>query len=149
MKKLFTFLFVSIFTITAFAQKDPVSWSYAAVKKSATEYEIKITAILPQPWHIYSQNMAKGGPAATKFTFKANPLFVLNGKVAEAGKLKTQHDDNFGIDVKYYSDKVEFTQKIKLKSAVKTTIGGTVNYMVCDDEKCLPPTSKTFSIKIG
>jgi len=149
MKKLFTFLLVSIITISAFAQKDPVSWTYTAVKKSATEYELKMTAIVPSPWHIYSQNMAKGGPSPTKFTFKPNPLVTLSGAVAEKGKLKTVRDENFDMDVKYYADKVEFTQKIKLKSAVKTTVNGTVNFMVCDDEKCLPPTSKTFSIKLG
>ncbi len=150
MFKIFTTLLLATFiTISASAQKDPVIWKYEAVKKSATEYDIKITATVAAPWHIYSQNMEDGGPEPTKFTFKKNPLVTISGKTFEDGKLKSNYDKNFKMTVKYYSGKVEFTQKVKLKSAVKTTISGTVDYMVCDDEKCLPPTSKKFSIKVG
>ena len=57
-------------------------------------------------------------------------------------------DNVFGIDVKYFNDRVEFIQTVKLKGNVKTNIGGTVEYMVCDDSQCLPPTKKTFDIKL-
>jgi thiol:disulfide interchange protein DsbD len=104
------------------------------------------TASIANPWHIYSQNTGKGGPIPTKFSFKSNPLLSLNGIVIEKGKLEKVYDNNFKTDVLYYSGNIVFIQNIKLKGKVKTNISGTVEYMVCNDEQCLPPTKKSFDI---
>jgi len=128
--------------------KDPVSWTYAAKKKTDNTYDLVITASLPKPWHIYSQNSGADGPIPTTITFNTNPLIVKEGKVVETGKLVKFFDKNFNTNVLYYSDKVVFTQGIKLKTKAKTVVTGNVEFMVCDDEKCLPPTKKTFTIKL-
>lgn len=148
MKYLFS-LILSCVGLSAMAQiKDPVQWTYAAKKKAANEYDLVITANIPSPWHLYSQNTGKGGPVPTSITFKANPLVTLNGKAKESGKLEKTYDENIKTNVLYYSNKVEFVQTVKLKSAVKTNISGTVEYMVCDDHQCLPPTKKAFDVKL-
>lgn len=128
--------------------QDPVKWTYTARKKSAQVYELVITAILPKPWHIYSQTTPKGGPIATKIKFTANPLVSLDGTTKEVGKLLDEYDPNFKVNVKYFGEKVEFVQTVKVKVKTKTNVSGTVTYMVCDDEKCLPPTTKSFSISL-
>lgn len=128
--------------------KDPVNWKYEATKKNADTYEIVITALLESPWHIYSQNTGKGGPVPTNFTFKTNPLITRVGNVVENGKLKKVYDNNFKTNVLFYSNTVAFVQTVKVKGNVKTNISGTVEYMVCDDEQCLPPTRKEFNIKL-
>jgi len=149
MKKLVLFSLLAIISVAGFAQiKDPVAWKYEAKKKAADTYEVVITGTLPKPWHIYSQNTGKGGPIPTKITFKANPLVTIAGKIKETGKLEKSYDPNFKTNVLYYSDKIQFTQTVKVKGGVKTTLGGTVEYMVCDDSQCLPPTTKTFDIKL-
>src|SRR5690606_5201369 len=48
-------------------------------------------------------------------------------------------DKIFQIDIKYFSDKAVFKQKIKLLKSDLTTINGMVFFSVCDDEKCLAP----------
>ena len=74
MKKLFFLLFISCFTQLASAQiKDPVDWTFEAKKKNADTYELVITANVPKPWHMYSQNMPTGGPIPTKVVFNNNP----------------------------------------------------------------------------
>jgi thiol:disulfide interchange protein DsbD len=100
------------------------------------------------PWHIYSQNTGKGGPIATTVKFKTNPLVTVTGKTNEIGKLEKTYDKNFKTNVLYYSNKVQFVQTIKLKGKVKTNISGTIEYMVCDDSQCLPPTKKNFDLKL-
>lgn len=127
---------------------DPVKWSFAATKKSEKSYEIRITANVQKPWHIYSQNTADAGPTPTKFTFKPNPLVTLNGNPKENGKLLSYFDKNFGVEVKYFGEKVEFVQIVTLKAAVKTNITGTVEYLVCNDATCLPPKKVSFDIKL-
>lgn len=148
MKKIiFTLSFVAIAAL-AFAQENPVTWSYEAKKKTADTYDVIITAIVDQPWHIYSQSTPAGGPIPTKVTFKANPLVVKNGAVKEVGKQEKRHDKNFGVDVLSYGDKVQWVQTVKLRGNVKTNISGTIEYMVCDDSHCLPPAKKTFDLKL-
>ncbi len=148
MKKLLftTLLLVGITALHAQVQ-NRVQWKYEAKKKGA-DYVIVITATVDNHWHIYSQNTGKNGPVPTSITFKKNPLVVMSGKVTETGKLEKVYDKNFATDVLFYSNKVVFTQLVKVKAGVKTNISGTVEYMVCDDEQCLPPTKKTFDIKL-
>lgn len=147
--KLFTSFLMLIIGLTVNAQiKDPVKWEFSAQKKSSNTYELVITASLEKGWHIYSQNTGKGGPIPTVFAFTKNPLISFVGKTKETGKLETVFDKNFNTTVKYYSNEVVFIQQIKLKADIKTNITGTVEYMVCDDEKCLPPKLKKFDIKI-
>ena len=153
MKKILFVIFSLILTTGLFAQiKDPVGWKYEIVKQSGNNYQLVITATVPKPWHIYSQNTPKGGPIPTKIKINSNPLItVATGKAKEIGKLEKILDKNFsakGVEVFYYSDQVQFVQNISLKTAVKTNISGLVEYLVCDDSQCLPPTKKSFDIKI-
>ena len=148
MKKIILAVLFSVTLLATNAQvQNPVKWKYEA-KKKGVNYEVVITATVDKPWHIYSQNTGKNGPIPTTITFKTNPLITLNGKVKETGNLEKIYDKNFQTDVLFYSGSVVFTQTIQVKAGVKTNISGTVEYMVCDDEKCLPPTKKTFDIKL-
>jgi DsbC/DsbD-like thiol-disulfide interchange protein len=149
MKKNILVLLFVMMGLGAVAQiKDPVSWNVKAVKKGADKYQMVITATIAQPWHLYSQNMGPGGPTPTKITFNKNPLVTVIGKSKENGKLQKTYDNNFKMDVLYYSNEVSFTQELTVKAGVKTNITGLVNYLVCDDTQCLPPSKKTFDIKL-
>lgn len=153
MKKILTrFLIFSLlafcFSFIKAQPKDPVAWTYTAKKKTDKTYDIIITATLPKPWHIYSQNTGSDGPVPTSISFNANPLITKEGKVTEGGKLEKTYDENFKTNVLFYSNKVTFTQAIKLKTAAKTTIGGKIEYMVCNDQMCLPPKKISFSVKL-
>ena len=148
MKKL---VFACIIMINAFASQaqmlNPVKWSYTAKKISDKLYEIHITAMLDKKWHIYAQDAGEG-PEPTTFTFNINPLVKLDGKVKEVGTLEKTYDPNFKSTLKYYANKVDFVQKVKLKSSASTQVKGMVSYMVCDDKKCLPPKEVPFSVKL-
>ena len=149
MKKLFLLVLGLGFLQMSFAQiKDPVAWTFEAKKKTADTFEIIITANVPKPWHMYSQNMPAGGPVPTKIVFNTNPLVKKAGTTKETGKLEKINDKIFGMEVLFYSGKVVYTQLVKVKPGIKTNIAGYVNYMVCDDEQCLPPTKKQFDIKL-
>ncbi|HVX51805.1 MAG TPA: protein-disulfide reductase DsbD domain-containing protein [Chitinophagaceae bacterium] len=149
MKK-FTLLALGVFvSAIAFCQgENPVQWAFTAQKKGDKLYTVVMTATFARPWHIYSQKTPDGGPIPTKITFKTNPLLVLDGDVKEEGQMQTVHDENFGVDVKYYSDKVVFSQVVKLKANVKTHATGTLQYMVCNDQRCLPPKTIPFDITL-
>src|SRR5690554_3124901 len=49
-------------------------------------------------------------------------------------------DPVFEMIIKYFDNKANFTQRIELTGNQGTTIKGEVEFMVCDDTNCLPPT---------
>ncbi len=148
MKKILIVVFALTFATLAGAQvKNPVDFKYEA-KPKGDGYQVVITATVKKPWHIYSQNTGKSGPVPTEIKFAPNPLVKLVGSVKETGKLEKIYDDAFHTDVLYYSNSVVFTQEVKVKAGIKTNISGTIEYMVCNDDQCLPPTKKSFDIKL-
>jgi thiol:disulfide interchange protein DsbD len=149
MKKLFAFsLCLAWFTWAGAQVKDPVQWVFSVKKLDAARYEVHLSASIAPGWHLYSQTTPDGGPVATSFQFVKNPLLTLQGPTKEVGKLEQHHEDLFGVEVKQYSQKVDFVQVIQLKGKAHTALSGRVDYMVCNDQECLPPTAKKFSIAL-
>lgn len=142
-----------IFTLAAFlvmnvAGAQKVKWTFTSKKLSADKYELHLTATVPSGWHIYSQASHTDGPIPTKFTFNNNALLTLDGKVKEKGKLEKYYDNIFKVEVKYFADKVDFVQVVKLKSKIKTNVSGQVESMICDNRKCMPPSTENFNIAL-
>jgi thiol:disulfide interchange protein DsbD len=133
-----------------FAQSNKeVKWSFSAKKVADKVYEVHLTASVNGDFHIYAQNVGVEGPIPTSFTFTKNPLLLLDGKVKEVGKVVKKNEEVWGGVVNYYEKSVDFVQTVKVKSSAKTNLAGKVEYMVCDNEKCLPPAETTFSVAIG
>ena len=149
MKKILTAAFLILFAGYANAQiNNPVIWTYTAKKIADKTYELHMTATIGSNWHLYAQDAGKG-PEPTTFVFTPNPLVKLDGKVKEVGKQEQSFDKNFNSTLKYYANKVDFVQKVKVKSATATVVKGVVNFMVCNDRQCLPPRDVPFTISIG
>lgn len=149
MKKVFTVSFLLLLTNFLFAQiQNPVSWTATSKKIADKTYEIHLTASIQKGWHVYSQNTPEGGPVPTSISFTKNPLLDLNGTTKEIGKLEQRHEPLFGVDVKQFSNSVDFVQVVKLKANVKTSAEVAVEFMVCNDKQCLPPATKKLSVAL-
>lgn len=149
MKKIILSLVVLFFVAAANAQiENPVTWTYTAKKISKDIYELHMTATLQPKWHLYAQ-AAGDGPVPTSFSFDKSPLIKLDGNVKESGKVLKEYDPNFKSTLNFYANKVDFVQKIKMKAIAATVAKGKVTYMVCNDQKCLPPKDVAFAIKIN
>ena len=149
MKKIITGMILLMFAGLVNAQiNNPVKWTYTAKKIADKTYELHMTASIDGNWHLYAQDAGEG-PEPTTFSFTANPLIKFDGKVKEIGKLEKSYDKNFKSVLKFYAKKVDFVQKIKVKSSIATVVKGSVSYMVCNDRQCLPPRDFPFSINVG
>ena len=149
MKKLGLLVTALMITISAFSQiETPVKWSYAAKRISPTEAVVLLKATMQPGWHIYSQNVKEGGPIKTSFVFTPSKDFTLVGKSIEP-KPATKFEKAFKMNVSYFEKEVVFQQKIKVKSANAITVKGKLEYMVCNDIKCLPPEEVNFTIAVG
>lgn len=127
---------------------NPVKWKTSVEKLSDKEYLLKVQAEIQSGWHLYGQDIEEGGPSKTAFTFK-NPSkdFELTGKTTEEKGHEVQ-DKIFDMKIKYFEGKALFTQKIKFTSKVSSKIEAEVEFMVCDDSNCLPPTTEELTFKI-
>lgn len=125
---------------------NPVKWTTAVEKISEKEYLLKAEATIQAGWHLYGQYIEEGGPSPTAFTFKKKN-FELLGKTTE-GKGHEVVDKIFDMKIKYFEGKALFTQKIKFNSDAISNISAEVEFMVCDDSNCLPPSSEELVFKI-
>ena|ERR1700731_2096596 len=149
MKKLLILITLMVMGIGAYAQiESPVKWSYAAKKLSNTEAVVFLKATIQDGWHIYSQNVKDGGPIKTSFTFLPSKEYSLVGKTSEPAPA-TKYEDAFKMNVSYFEKSVIFQQKIKLKSPNASVVKGKLEYMTCNDRKCLPPEDLDFSVPLS
>lgn len=142
-----------VFTLLVGAQnsKNIVTWSFS-MKETATDsiFELHITATIQSGWHLYSQTQPPEAIAIpTSILINPNFFLVYQGKIKEVGKLEHFHDKQLDIKADQYSKTVTFIQRIKVKAKIKTSVTGTIEFQVCNDEKCLPPTEEKFDVKIS
>lgn len=139
-------LIISTFSTAISQIYDPVDWSFNVERISETEANLYFDAKLEDTWHLYSQHIDGDGPIPTSFAFQELGSAKLKGDVAE-GKGHSAMDRNFGIVLKYFDGKARFTQKVAVLAAA-TVVKGELEFMVCNDERCLPPDLLPFEFKI-
>jgi len=145
--KTFSFLLFCclLFSNNVLSQINPVKWDYTAKKINNEEFEVTFTATIDNGWNIYSQHTDPSGPVPTSINFEENANIEIIGEAVETGKKKEAFDELFGVNVIKFGGEVVFTQKVKTKGGANE-IKGYLEYMSCDDEKCLPPKEVDFSI---
>lgn len=127
--------------------KDPTTWTYEVKKTGEGKYNLIFHLKLKEHWHIWSMNPGGDGlQIPPSFVFKKNNDFTLKGKTTEAGAKKTETMDGVDGPVSFFENKVDYTQSIEALNNQK--IRGTLEYQVCDESMCLPPTKKSFSFEI-
>lgn len=147
MKKILFMIAAVLIGSQAFSQIDkPVKWSFAIKKVSNTEATVYLKADIQSSWHIYSLDQKAGGPIKTSFTFLPGADFTLIGKTSQP-QPHTKFESAFNMKVSYFEHAVIFQQKIRLKSG-KGILHGKLEYMTCNDKKCLPPVDLDFSIEL-
>ena len=141
-------LLLGLATPAAAQIERPVTWKFAASPADkAGEATLTFSASIAGNWHIYSQFIEEGGPEPTSFKFTPSPDYELVGKVAESPEPVKAFEKAFNMNIAYFPKRAVFSQKIRLK-APQTTVKGTLTFMVCNDEKCLPPDDLDFSLDV-
>jgi len=127
---------------------DPVTWDFGYEDKGNNLYELVFTATIDEGSHIYSMDIPEGGPIPTSFRFDTIPGFLLAGKTFEVTEPEEIFDEAFEMNIKSFSGKAEFRQKVTAASPY-FTVTGAVNYMACNNVICSPPKDVEFEIKIS
>ena len=117
--------------------------SWAVVSDGVAE--LRISAKIDAGWHVYSTEL-EDGPTAAALTVETINGARPDGKLGFTdGKEIAKYDDMFGMDVRYFEDKVTFVQRFILEGDY--LVQGYFTYGACDDESCLPPTNVEFKFE--
>ncbi|MEL0650739.1 cytochrome c biogenesis protein CcdA [Algibacter sp. TI.3.09] len=148
MKQFILVLSVLIFSLAGYSQVlDPVKWTTSVEKISDTEYHLISTAIVDQGWHLYSQNVPENGPIPTTFVYDDSEggFKIIGNTEEEEGHVVD--DPVFGMEIKFFENKATFKQKVEVEAG-ESSISGFVEFMVCDDSRCLPPTEVDLTFQL-
>ncbi len=127
-----------IFSYGVFAQiVDPVKWKYKSKNTGEGIAEIIFEANIDMHWHLYSQYFDEGGPVRTTFYIDESDKFELIGTPSESPEPEEVMDEVFNMKVKYFSHKATFVQQIKVLTTESFVITGSIEFQVCQDDKCV------------
>jgi len=132
---------------------EPVKWQMSKKQLSDDEYELVFTGSIDKGWAVYSLYMEEGGPVPTTLNFENSEGAELIGKAVETGNRKEGYDpfwkDEVENVIKFKSGQdYTITQKIKITDPSKP-LTGYLNFMTCDDTRCLNPTDIDFDFGFG
>ena len=143
MKSLLLVLLLS-FTSLMYAQNH-VKWTFQYNSKSST---VIATGEIDPGWHLYSQKTDENaGPIPTKMVIEASKNYKIVGNAVEGTVPHEIFDKNFESTVYLFEEHYAAEQQLKVKKS--GTLKGEMQYMICDDTKCLPPISVPFTLEIN
>jgi len=131
----FTF-FIGLSSALNAQMREPVKWKYS-INDSG---EIIFHASVDPGWHLYDMNLPEGGPTSTSFEFDEIKGAELVGKVFTNSKIHSKYDDMFKMTVRWFEENPTFIQKLKIKNKAEFSISGSINYLSCNDQTCVPGT---------
>lgn len=148
----FISLFIAFFLIINSTQiaaqiYDPVKWEFSVKDIGNGEFDLLLEATIDEHWHLYNQTEVEDGPVPTSFIFDENSKVEFIGKVQE-GESITAYEAVLDMELSFFADHAEFTQRVKKLDAGEVEIKGELTFMTCDDKQCLPPEYIDFSFKL-
>ncbi len=152
MKKLpACFLVLIVIPLFTFSQVlTPVTWSFKVEQTKPDEATLLLIAKIDHGWHIYSRNnpLPPNGPVGTTFTFNKSKDFQLSGNVTEPKPIEEKDSQFDNQTLRYFDIKAVFKQKIKVLGKNDSQVKGSLEFMCCDNSKCIPPDVVEFSFTI-
>jgi thiol:disulfide interchange protein len=146
-KKLFLMLFVFLIATLSKAQiLEPVKWTQTLKVTGDKTADVIFHAKIDEGWHLYGLQLPSDGPRATSIVFKDLVNIAKIGELKSSSKLLKAFDSNFNMELNWYVHEAVFIQKISFTDASKISIGGYIEFMVCNDKSCLPPKQLPFKL---
>ncbi len=126
----------------------PVIWSYEITAEGNDEYLLKYIATAEDGWSVYSQFTNDDGPVPTSILYEEGDHFEILDIKTEKGKQKVGIDPYFDVEVIKYLSGEPFIIEHRVKiNDPEIEIKGGLEFMACDDTKCLPPDFTDFYFK--
>ncbi len=148
--QIFILSFLLIYPLTGNSQIiQPVEWEFDIKRVGENELLLVIKADIETNWYLYGMDIPTGGPIPTSFHFEDSDHFELIGSIKEMTEPELKHDPFFDMELPLFHIGAWFSQKIRILTDQEFAITGFVEFMSCDDERCLPPQERHFELIIN
>lgn len=114
-------------------QQKPVKWNIFIKKVAVKKYELHLIAVMDAGWHIHSSSNIK---------LLTNPLLIFRTPREKSHYPQAKNKEH------QYRGSVDFVWDVSLTVNTKTDIAGSIEYMACTDEHCLPAETIAFRIPV-
>jgi thiol:disulfide interchange protein len=150
MKRTFFILFGAFLSILLQAQiHQPVKWTVSTELSEGNKLTVVFKATIDEGWHAYSTKEFENGPVPTSVHYDTIVGAVKSGDLISKLTPIAKFDESFQMDLEYYEGSMHLEQVFEVTNPDKYLIKGYVEYMVCDDQQCLPPTEHEFELASG
>ncbi len=139
MKRILSFVMLFVLTLTAAVQAQ-VTFDVAYKRVNPTTVDIVFNGKADAGWHVYSTDIADGGPTAATFGVDNIKGAKLVGGLKGGPGAKTMMDPIFEMEVSFYEGTCTFTQRVELTEK-DYELKGYLTFGACNDQACLPPTN--------
>ena len=122
----------------------PVKWSTAMKMTGDKDGVVTMTATMGNGWHLYTHDMAQGGPVPLSVNWTVLDGVKLVGGLTADRAAHEEMDDIFDMKVKWWTGTVTLSQKF---TATKPDfkLDGHIRYMSCNDETCTSPATEPMT----
>ncbi|HET7896721.1 MAG TPA: cytochrome c biogenesis protein CcdA, partial [Flavisolibacter sp.] len=146
--RLLVFLF-TLFIITTAQAQNPVQFHFTQ-EASGNDVLLKIKAAVPQGRQLVStKEISEEAPINTKISFDSSAKYTLKDSLVEKGTSTQQAEADFNnATVNYFTDSVEWLQKIQLTNNDSAVVKGHIAYFVKNNGS-FNNYEDSFAVKVG
>lgn len=129
---------------------EPVHWSVNVGPIVNDTVEAHFSAKIDDGWYVYSSTLDPDiGPVPTSITYlnEGDSTYSLIESIEESDHVKEGMDAIWQAKIKKFADNVVFVQRIALHDTF-VTVKGYVEFMTCDNSRCLPPQDLDFELDL-
>ncbi len=131
------------------AAAQQVKWSAEAEQQADGAYRVVVTADIERGWHMYDLGPYESGPNPTVITVTAEDADI-EGTVEALTAAHRYFDELYGCEIGTYEGRAQFAQTVRLaEGSDGATVTVSAEWMVCNDESCMPPDDTTLTVTIG
>lgn len=128
--------------------KDVIRWETAVQRTGQGIFNVTLSATIIDGWHIFTAIPGGDGMfIPTSVSFSKNKRIRFIGKTIIQGKVQTKEIKDLDYSINYYERRVSFSRR--LAASANTTLEVSVEYQVCNDEKCMPAVTERFVLPIS
>ncbi|WP_430809666.1 MULTISPECIES: protein-disulfide reductase DsbD domain-containing protein [unclassified Carboxylicivirga] len=127
--------------------EEPVKWNFKFEKINNWEIKVIATAEIDEGWKLYGVDIPEDGPFPTRLVIEESSANKALKKTIEVTPSSLKFDDVFEMEIPFYKEKAIFAINVRVIDSSKP-IKGYVEFMCCNDEKCLPPSNIDFEFMI-
>lgn len=139
---------IAMVVIATTAMGQNVEWTSSTQHVEGDTYRIILQAKIPQGYHLYDMGPYEGGPTPTSFVFAKTEGVKFVGDVKQLSTPHRAFNPLFNMEIGTFDGEARFAQDFLLAKE-QATLKVELEWMICNDENCLPPTDEEMEFNVS